>query len=386
MSERWYWLDWLRVIAMGTIFLFHSSRPFVIFPSWHVMNSTGDLGFTVFEFFIAGWIMPLFFVISGIAVYSSLARRSASQFARDRLERLMIPFVFGLFFVVPVNVYYDVVFHGYFVGDFVSFYLGPYFTKAFPFDLNFSPTYFADSNQGVYLWYLFWLFVFSLVTVHFFKWLAREGNRNKFSKLHAACNRRGGILLLAVPLIVVNMAAVPPFFVFPSGYGGWKLPTYLVLFITAYVMASNPQFGESIQKSRVPALLLGILTSFSVIALLAIILSDPYAMERYYLLVSTLVALNGWCWVTAIIGFGRKHLSFDHRYLKVSNELVLPFYILHQSVIVAIAFYVVGLDLIVIEKYLLVVLVSFPIIAALLYPISKINLLRFLFGMRSRKR
>jgi len=64
----------------------------------------------------------------------------------------------------------------------------------------------------------------------------------------------------------------------------------------------------------------------------------------------------------------------------------LPFYILHQSVIVAIAYYVVGLDLIVIGKYLLIVLASFPIIVALLYPISKINLLRFLFGMRMKNR
>lgn len=90
--------------------------------------------------------------------------------------------------------------------------------------------------------------------------------------------------------------------------------------------------------------------------------------------------------MTAILGFGRKHLSIDHKYLKTSNELVLPFYILHQSVIVAIAFYVVGFDLIVVEKYLLVVLAYFPIIVALLYPISKINVLRFLFGMRMKNR
>jgi glucan biosynthesis protein C len=285
-----------------------------------------------------------------------------------------------------VNVYYDVVFHGYFAGDFLNFYFGPYFTKFFPFDLNFSPTYFAGSNQGVYLWYLFWLFVFSLITFHLFKWLAKEGNRNKLSRLYAACNRRGGILLLAIPLIIVNIAAVPPFFVFPSGYGGWKLPAYLVLFITAYVMASSPQFEESIEKNKTTALLLGIITSLSIVALLAVGLSDPSAMERYYVLVSTVWALNGWCWVTAILGFGRKHLSFDHKYLKISNELVLPFYILHQSVIVAVSFYVVGSNLIVVEKYLLVVLASFPIIVALLYPISKINLLRFLFGMRMRNR
>ncbi len=378
MPERLYWLDWLRVLAMGTIFLFHSSRPFIIFPSWHIMNSTPDLGFTLFDSFISGWIMPLFFVISGIAVYPSLAKRGASQFVRNRFVRLMIPFLFvGLIVVLPVNVYYDAIFHGYFGGGFLQFYLGPYFTKAFPFDV---------SNQGVYLWYLFWLFVFSLVTFHLFKWIAKERTRNRLSKLYAACNMRGGILLLAIPVIIVNIAAVPPFFVFPSGYGGWKLPTYLALFITAYVMASNPRFEESIEKNRTAALISGFITSLLIITVDAVGLSDLFATERYYVLVSTVWALNGWCWVTAILGFGRKHLSFDHKYLKISNELVLPFYVLHQSVVVAIAFYVVGFDLIVIEKYLLIVLAAFSTIAALLYPISKINLLRFLFGMRMKNR
>jgi glucan biosynthesis protein C len=391
---RWYWLDWLRVLAMGTIFLFHSSRPFDVWHPWHIMNSTPDLGFTLFDSFISGWIMPLFFVISGIAVCSSLSRRSASEFARDRLGRLIIPFIFGLLFVLPVNVYYDAVFHGNFTGGFVGFYLGPYFTRFFPFDSNFSPTYFASSNQGVYLWYLFWLFVFSIVTVHFFKWLAREGNLKKLSKLHAVCNRRGGILLLAVPVVLVNIAAVPPFFVFPSGYGGWKLPTYLALFITAYAIATNSRFEEAIEKNRLPALLLGILTSLLILGVTAVTVGEPTGsgsgsgsgIDAYYVVVSMVWALNGWCWVTAILGFARKHLSFDHKYLKVSNELVLPFYILHQSVIVAVAFYVVSLDLIVIEKYLLVLLASFPIIVALLYPVSKINVLRFLFGMRMKNR
>jgi fucose 4-O-acetylase-like acetyltransferase len=377
---------------MGMLFLFHSSRPFAP-PSWHIMNSTTDLGFTLFDSFISGWIMPLFFVISGIAVYHSLAKRSALQFVKDRFLRLMIPFLsVGLLIVLAVNVYYDAIFHENFTGDFLSFYLGRYFTKFFPFDLNFSATYFANSNQGVYLWYLFWLFVFSLVTVYFFKWLAKEGNRAKLSRLNSICNRRGGILLLAIPLIVVNIAAIPPFFVFPSGYGGWKLPAYLALFITAYVMASNPRFEEAIEKNRLPALLLGILTSLFILLVVATAAStvdgtgngSGSGIDVYYIVESTLWALNGWCWVTAILGFGRKHFSFNHRFLEVSNELVLPFYVLHQSVIVAIAYYVVGLNLITIEKYLLIVLASFPIIVALLYPISKINVLRFLFGMRMK--
>lgn len=356
------------------------------------MNSTLSLGFTLFDAFISGWIMPLFFVISGIAVYYSVGKRSTLQFVKDRFLRLMIPFLtVGLLLVLSVNVYYDAVFHGNFTGGFLSFYLGPYFTRFFPFTLTFSPTYFADSNQGIYLWYLFWLFAFSLVTFPFFKWLAKEEKRNKFSKLYDACNRRGGILLLAVPLIIVNIAALPPYFVFPSGYGGWKLPAYLVFFVAGYVMASSPQFEESIEKSRKASLLLGIIMSLLILSIVALSgvtagSSDPSGINGSYVVVSTVWALNGWCWVAAILGFGRKHLSFNHSRLQVANELVLPFYILHQAVIVAVAFYVVGLDLVVIEKYLLIVLASFPIIVALLYPISKVNLFRFLFGMRMRNR
>jgi hypothetical protein len=353
------------------------------------MNSTPSLGLTIFGLFILGWVMPLFFVISGISAYFSLAKRSASQFAKERVQRLVVPFVVGLFIVLPVDAYYHAVSVGDFAGGFVQFMSGPYFIKFFPFSPNFSLTFFAGPDQGIYLWYLFWLFIFSVITVQFFKWLAKEENRNKLSKLYAVCNRRGGILLLAIPIVLVNIAAVPPYFIYPSlfsGYGGWKIPTYLVFFITAYVIARSPQFEESLEKGRILALILGVLTSFLWIVTLLIAEADPSGVASHYLSVSTFQALNGWCWVVAILDYGRKHLSFNHRFLGVSNDLVLPFYVLHQSVIVAIAFYVVSLQMIAIEKFLLIAIVSFPIIAALLYPINKVNVLRFLFGMKVKSR
>jgi len=392
-SARWFWLDWLRVLAMGTIFLFHSSRAFAP-PAWHVMNASLDLGFTLFDVFISGWIMPLFFVISGIAVYFSITKRNAFQFLKDRFMRLMIPFLsVGLLLILSVNVYYDAVFHGKFAGGFLSFYLGPYFTSFFPFSLDFSSTYFANSNQGIYLWYLFWLFVFSAITFPLFKWLARDETRNKFSKLYSACSRQGGMLLLAIPLIIVNIAAVPPYFVFASGYGGWKLPAYLVLFIAGFVMASSPKFEQSIERNRRVALLLAVILSLVILVFTVLsggtsssVSTPSNAIGAFYFVESIVLALNGWCWVTAILGYGRKYLSFNHRYLKTANELVLPFYVLHQAVIVAVAFYVVQFNLPVFAKYLLIVFTAFPIIVTLLYPVSKVNALRFLFGMRRSTR
>jgi len=136
---------------MGTIFLYHSGRAFMIDDSWHIMNPEPDLLFTLVIVFVSGWIMPLFFVISGMATCFSLAKRSPAQFANDRFKRLMIPFLLpGLLVILPVHVYYDKVFHGSFSGSFASFYLGQYFTtEYFPFDTDLSPTYFADSFRCV---------------------------------------------------------------------------------------------------------------------------------------------------------------------------------------------------------------------------------------------
>jgi len=383
--ERWYWLDWLRVLAMGTIFLYHCGRPF-IHIEWHIMNPEPDMLFTLANGFVTGWIMPLFFVISGIATYFSLAKRSPKQFATSRLKRLMIPFIVGLFVVLPVHRYYSAVFKGYFSGSFVDYLFWEYFIGDFPFDINISPTYFAGSNQGTYLWYIFWLFIFSLLPVHFFKWLRKEENRSKISKLAAVCNRRGGVFLLAIPLIIVNVAAIPPYFVFPTGYGGWKLPPYLVFFILAYILASNSQFLQSIDKNKIPAFILGIFTSIIIIMLFVMVGIEDIAIENFYLLISVIWAFNGWCWVVTILGFGRKLLNFNNRFLKTSNEFVLPFYILHETVITAVAFYVVGLNLIVMGKYLIIILASFAIISLLLAPIGQINQLRFLFGMKLKKK
>ena len=384
LKQRQYWLDWLRVLAMGMIFLYHSGLPFNNYTTWVVMNSEPNQIISLFTKWVSTWAMPLFFVISGMAACFSLSKRSSGQFVEERFERLMIPFLtVGLFLVLPVERYYYEVFRGSFSGNFVNFYAGPYFLKFFPFSASINPTYLFNSNQGDYLWFLFWLFVFSLLTVYFFKWLIKKENRDKISRLASISNRLGGIFLLAIPLIIVNVAAVPPIFVFPTGYDEWKLPTYIAFFIIAYVLAFDHRFEQSIDKNKILALVLGVAFIFLLwrSGLEAVASTTPIR----YVTFSTIWALNGWCWIIAIIGFGRKLLSFNHRFLATSNELVLPFYILHQAIIVAIAFYVVNFNFIPIEKYIIIVLSSFAIISLLLIPIRQFNPLRFLFGMRAKK-
>ncbi len=195
---------------------------------------------------------------------------------------------------------------------------------------------------------------------------------------------------MAIPLIIVDVVAFPPFFEFPSYYGGWKLPTYLVFFILAYILASDSKFEESIDKNGRLALVMGIITSLLIIILFATIgetvMEEGFTSISLYILITIIWSFNGWCWIIFILSIGHKRLNFNHRYLPIGNELVLPFYVLHETVIIAIAFYVVGFELIVILKYLLIVITSFVIISIILVPIRQINALRFLFGMRTKNR
>ena len=381
-SERWYWLDWLRVLAMGMMFLYHSARPFDY--EWsHIRNTELDLGMTFFAGFVRGWIMPLFFVIAGMATFFSLGKRTSGHFAKERFMRLIIPLVgIGWFVILPVHVYFEALFwsdtESYlpdFTGScFIDFYFWWSFVKGFEGAGGCFPL------TCLYLWYLFWLFIFSFITVHFFKYLREK--EDTISKLAAICNKPGGIFLLAVPLIIVEIITMPPFFDNPGGYGGWKLPMHLLFFVLAYVLASDSQFAQSIDKHGIPALVVGIITSI-IVQWYIWVYSSGFTS---YILFSVAWAFNGWCWVIAILSLGRKFLSFNHKWLKFLNELVLPFYVLHQTVIVVMAFYVVGLNLIVIVKFLIIVLASFAIISLLLAPIRQINVLRFLFGMRLKKR
>jgi len=71
------------------------------------------------------------------------------------------------------------------------------------------------------------------------------------------------------------------------------------------------------------------------------------------------------------------------RFLGYANEAVLPFYILHQTIIVAIGFYLIHWNTGVFLKYLAICVASFAAICILYESfIRRINVLRLLFGLK----
>jgi len=366
-NERRYDIDWLRVLAMLMIFLFHSAR-FFNYEDWHVKNNQLDFGMSIFVEVVSQWIMPLFFILSAISVYYALDFRNNRSFINERFKRLVIPLVFGIFVLVPPQVYIERVSHSQFAGSFIQFF-PHYFDGLYGLGGNFA-------WMGLHLWYLEMLFIFSLLTLPLFRFLRKETMRNFISQL---AKKPGIIFLLAIPIFFMELLVnLQPDGIGMRNFGGWSPFTYLVFFIIGYLVASNAQFMGSIEKNRNIALLLGVLMTITGFLL-------PEAGSQMYFLES-LRAFNSWFWLLAILGFGSKYLNFNNVLLKYSNEAVLPFYILHQTIIVIVGFYIASWDVGVISKYLILSTVSFAMIIALYdLVIKRAKVLRFLFGMKTRQ-
>jgi len=93
-----------------------------------------------------------------------------------------------------------------------------------------------------------------------------------------------------------------------------------------------------------------------------------------------------WFLIMAILGFARKHLNFSNRFLKYTTEAVYPFYILHQTIIVATGYYIVQRHIPSAIKFLLLVVCCFASIGILYHFIIKRFLLtRILYGLKPKE-
>ena len=196
--------------------------------------------------------------------------------------------------------------------------------------------------------------------------------------------KSGAILLLTVPLALME------FLFHPEGlgqrnFGGWNVFVYLMFFLYGYLLASDKRFKHSVEKQRVIFLALAALTTLVGFHIRRSGIFASFGSLDYFW-ISLLRTFNSWVWVLAILGIGSRHLAFRNRLLKYANEAVLPFYILHQSIIVPIGFFLLDWDARIFAKYLVLSTVSF-ITIMLIYEflVKRLGPLRFLFGMKRKK-
>jgi surface polysaccharide O-acyltransferase-like enzyme len=99
-----------------------------------------------------------------------------------------------------------------------------------------------------------------------------------------------------------------------------------------------------------------------------------------------LVAVSSWCWTAFVLFIGMRYLNHTNKWLQYGQEAILPFFVVHQPVIVVIAYFVVQWNTGILPKMLAVVLGGFTVSLGLYqFVIRRISPLRAMFGMKSRR-
>jgi len=192
-------------------------------------------------------------------------------------------------------------------------------------------------------------------------------------------------MLYLVGFVVV--LALPGCLLTPDGvlgmrvWGGWNIIEHLFLFILGYYAFSRPEITRSWLAYRYSFLVITVL--LTIVNLYLFLHHTGFAFGTgAYALKIVLRAAVCLAWIFTFIGFAESKLNYTNSYLKYCNEAVLPFYIIHQPVIILIGYYIVQLQAPIGAKYLMIMVSSFIIVVALYeFLIRRVAVLRFLFGM-----
>ena len=360
---RRYDLDWLRVFAILCVFLFHSTRAFNMDP-WSIKNPISYPAAQVFTNVLDIWMMPLIFVISGASIYFALGKGRlgavVGKFLKDKVLRLLVPLVVGVFTYTTYIVYLDRLTNGKFSGTFLQF-LPHYFDGVF-----LSST--GDGNfafHGLHLWYLEVLFIFCIIFLPLFLFLKSRIGARMLGGLTKVMAVPGVFYLaLVLPVTLCENLLAPDSFL-RIHFFSWGFAPYMCFFVSGFVIISSEALQRSIQRLRWLSLALTIATT------VLWFVTDAHS------------DLMVWSWILAILGFGMKHLNFNSPALQYANEAVLPFYIEHQTIIIIIGFSVVTWPIPDLLKWAIIAVSSFAVIMGLYeYILRRNNVLRFLFGMK----
>ena len=374
-NERLYYIDWLRVLAFGLLFLFHAARFFDIYP-WHVKNTAHSEIVNVLVGFTHGWRMHLIFFVSGAGTFFALRSRKG-LFIKDRFKRLIVPFFFGVILLIPPQKFYEAISNGWFDGNALEFFLNyPSWLLINPPGVSLSWT----GHVGYHIWYLAFLFIMTIVSLPLLKSLSRNNRVTTF--LEYISTRSYAIFLFVIPIILFEIALRP---IFP-GYLDWAdFFVYGVYFIAGYVFIIFRGFTETSRKHTYVFLNIGILiTAFTAYGKSNLPGFDPENSIGYAIMWALLSTISTFSWVMFFLGLSQRKLSSNHRILPDLNAGILPFYILHQTVIILIGYHIISLDISILAKYTIILILSLLTTIGLYQVVRSCHVLRILFGMKSR--
>ncbi|MEO8383972.1 MAG: acyltransferase [Betaproteobacteria bacterium] len=337
-------IDALRALAFSLLILYHLAMLYVFEWGWHIKSSYLSEALQFPMLFVNRWRMDLIFLISGIStafLMQTLAKRGGTaNFLSQRTWRLMLPLLFGMTVVVPVQPYCQGVANGLVEPGFLQF-IGRYYS-GYPWPAKA----FDGWKHGFtwnHLWYLAYLWCYTVLLVVLQKPLAsKAGQKLRSTFLHFRSWRL--LVWPAVPLLLYTATLQSSFPQNNALTKDWYAHAlYFTVFLYGWWLGSDEGIWAELSRLRRQSLVVALI-AFSLYMLVRAFSEDD-SPPHVYLLVWTLRNLYIWTALCTILGWGYVMLNRPFRWLPWATQAVYPWYILHQSLIVLLAFWLVPMKL-----------------------------------------
>lgn len=346
-TQRRYDIDWLRVIAIGLLLIYHSA---IGFQSWGIM-----LGFITNEKswpalwipmnMLNIWRIPLLFFVSGMGVYFSMQSRNWKELLKERAGRILVPLVFGMFVIVPI---YSLLFQQYY---------------------NFERSYSYDAGH---LWFLGNIFIYVLLLAPLFYYLKKNDNSKMVGMFKKAISTPLGLLpIVALFILEVEIINPNPFSMYVKTWHGFFFGLLAFFFGFCFVL-SGDAFWKMISKWWWMFLSLAV-------TLFAIRFVQAHLIPSNYLLM-----IESCCWIFSVFAFGYKYLNRPGSVLKYLSEAVFPVYILHMIFQALVSGWIFKTTLASPIQFTLTFILTTVGCFIVYEVVRRINIIRPLFGLKKR--
>ncbi|MFL6657205.1 MAG: acyltransferase family protein [Massilia sp.] len=377
-NSRLFFLDWVRILAFMLLILYHVGMYYVSWD-WHVKSPFASDAIEPLMMLSSPWRLGLLFLISGVASSFMLTKMTPGRFMRQRSFRLLVPLIFGMLVIVPLQPYFEVVekvaYQGSFT-DFMRLYVTGYGGFCRKTDCLSLPTW-------NHLWFVVYLFAYTLVLGSLMMALGKrfDAIADKLSIFLS------GWKLIVLPVAVLGVARILLLSRFPSTHNlvvdWYNHAQYLPLFLLGALMARNGAVWQRMDAMRWTALGLALASWACVIVWFSLpetMTLDPM-FQDIRMGMRIVYALCAWCAMVAACGFAHRHLNHDSANRRYLTEAVFPVYIVHQTLIVAMAHLLKPAKLAPGIEGLILVVLTFCFSFAIFELVRRVALLRPLFGL-----
>lgn len=372
-------IDALRVVAIVTVFLVHCAQVFSPLQYWRIQNPERSASLGQLTLLAWPWVMPLFMLLAGAGAWYALGRRDDRSFLVERSWRLALPTVVGALILIPPQIWVERLAQGRFTGSLWAF-LPRFFEGFYP----------EGNLSAGHLWFLAYLYVYAVLTLPLLRGMRAPGG-----ELRVATRVQGILdgpwrlaLLPALPIAVTQVALREPFPETLALVNDWANHGILLLtYLYGFLLVGTPDLEPRLRRAWPVALPLA-LTASAWISWSVWTSSEPGFLPRgytpEYVLFWVAFSVASWCWIVALLAGARALVRKRNPVLDWSAQGVFLFYVLHQTVIVLLAYDIVRWDAAISRKFLVLVTGSLATTLALVQAARFWAPTQAMFGLRRR--